>query len=40
MEEWTLLDGGSQLYNAEENKDTDESMDTVRRRELIICTHT
>jgi hypothetical protein len=30
----------SQLYIAEENKDADESVDSVRWRELIICTLT
>jgi hypothetical protein len=30
----------SQLYIAEDNKDADGSMDSVRRREPIICTHT
>jgi hypothetical protein len=30
----------SQLYIAEENKDADESVDSVRRREPIICTLT
>jgi hypothetical protein len=34
MEAWTLL------YIAEDNKDADGSMDSVRRRELIICTLT
>ena len=29
-----------QLYIAEENKDAYESMDSVRRREPIICTLT
>jgi hypothetical protein len=40
MEAWTLLDRESQLYIAEDNKDADGSMDFVRRREPIICTHT
>jgi hypothetical protein len=40
MEAWTLLDGGSRLYIAEDNKDADGSVDSVRRRESIICTHT
>jgi hypothetical protein len=40
MEAWTLLDKESQLYIAEENKDADGSMDSIRRRELIICTLT
>jgi hypothetical protein len=39
MEAWTLLDGESRLYIAEENKDADRSVDSVRRREPIICTH-
>jgi hypothetical protein len=30
----------SQLYIAEDNKDADGSMDSVRRREPIICTLT
>jgi hypothetical protein len=30
----------SQLYIAEDNKDADGSVDSVRRREPIICTHT
>jgi hypothetical protein len=30
----------SQLYIVEDNKDADGSMDSVRRREPIICTHT
>jgi hypothetical protein len=40
MEAWTLLDRESKLYIAEDNKDANGSMDSVRRRELIICTHT
>jgi hypothetical protein len=40
MEAWTLLDRESQLYIAEDNKDADGSMDSIRRREPIICTHT
>jgi hypothetical protein len=40
MEAWTLLDRGSQLYIAENNKDADGSVDSVRRRESIICIHT
>jgi hypothetical protein len=40
METWTRLDRESQLYIAEDNKDVDGSVDSVRRRELIICTHT
>jgi hypothetical protein len=40
MEAWTLLDGGSRLYIAEYNKDANGSVDFVRQRELIICTHT
>jgi hypothetical protein len=34
MEAWTLL------YIVEDNKDGDGSMDSVRRREQIICTYT
>jgi hypothetical protein len=30
----------SQLYIAEDNKDADGSVDSVRRREPIICTNT
>jgi hypothetical protein len=30
----------SQLYIAKDNKDADGSMDSVRRRESIICTLT
>jgi hypothetical protein len=30
----------SQLYITEDNKDADGSVDFVRRRESIICTHT
>ena len=37
---WTPLDKESQLYIAEDNKDADGSMDSIRRRELIICTLT
>jgi hypothetical protein len=40
MEARTLLDKESQLYIAEDNKDTDGSMDSIRWREPIICTHT
>jgi hypothetical protein len=40
MEAWTLLDRGSRLYIAEDNKDVDRSVDFVRWRESIICTHT
>jgi hypothetical protein len=29
----------SQLYIPEDNKDADGSMDSVKRREPIICTH-
>jgi hypothetical protein len=39
-EAWTLLDRESQLYIAEDNKDADGSMDSIRRREPIICTLT
>jgi hypothetical protein len=39
-EAWTLLDKESQLYIVEDNKDGDGSMDSVRRREQIICTLT
>ena len=37
---WTLLDGRSRLYIAEDNKDANRSVDSVRQRELIIFTHT
>jgi hypothetical protein len=30
----------SQLYIAEDNEDADESMDSIRRRDPIICTLT
>jgi hypothetical protein len=30
----------SQLYISEDNKDADGSMDSVRQRDPIICTHT
>jgi hypothetical protein len=40
MEAWTLLDEGSLLYIAEDNKNADGSVDFVRRRESIICIHT
>jgi hypothetical protein len=30
----------NQLYIVEDNKDVDGSVDFVRRREPIICTHT
>ena len=30
----------SQLHIVEDNKDADGSMDSVRQREPIICTHT
>jgi hypothetical protein len=30
----------SQLYISQDNKDADESVDSIRRREPIICTHT
>ena len=30
----------SKLYIAEDNQDADGSVDSVRRREPIICTHT
>jgi hypothetical protein len=39
-EAWTLLDRENQLYIAEDNKDTDGSMDSIKRREPIICTLT
>jgi hypothetical protein len=39
-EAWTLSDKKSQLYITEDNKDADESMDSIRRREPIICTLT
>jgi hypothetical protein len=37
MEVWTLLDKDSQLYIAEDNKDEDRSMESVRRRELLYA---
>jgi hypothetical protein len=37
---WTLLDRESQLYIAEDNKNADGSMDSIRRMEPIICTLT
>ena len=40
MEAWTLLDRESQLYIAEDNKDADEGMNSIRQREPIICTLT
>jgi hypothetical protein len=40
MEAWTLLDRESQLYIAENNKDADGSMYSIRWREPIICTLT
>jgi hypothetical protein len=40
MKAWTLLDKESQLYIAEDNKDADGSMDSIRWREPIICTLT
>jgi hypothetical protein len=39
-EAWTLLDKESQLYLAEDNKDADKSMDSIRWKEQIICTYT
>ena len=36
-ETWTLLDKESQLYIAEDNKDADGSMDSVKRREKIYA---
>jgi hypothetical protein len=39
-EAWTLLDRESQLYIAEDNKNADGSMGSIRRREPIICTLT
>jgi hypothetical protein len=39
-EAWTLLDRESQLYITEDNKNVDGSMDSIRWRELIICTLT
>jgi hypothetical protein len=30
----------SQSYIAEDNKDADGSVESVRRRESIVCTHT
>jgi hypothetical protein len=40
MEAWTLLDRESQLYIVEDSKDVDISVDSIRQREPIICTHT
>jgi len=40
MEAWTLLDKEIQLYIVEDNKNADESMDSIRWRESIICTLT
>jgi hypothetical protein len=40
IEAWTLSDRESQLYIAEDNKDADGSMKSIRRREPIICTLT
>jgi hypothetical protein len=40
MEPWTLLDKKAKLYIAEDNKDADGSMDSIRWREMIICTLT
>jgi hypothetical protein len=39
-EAWTLLDKENQLYIAEDNKDANGSMDSIRLREPIICTLT
>jgi hypothetical protein len=39
-EAWTLLDKESQLYIAKDNKDADKSMDSIRRKDPIICTLT
>jgi hypothetical protein len=38
MEAWTFLDRERQLYIAKDNKDADGGMDSIRRREPIICT--
>jgi hypothetical protein len=40
MEAWTLLGRESQLYIAEDNKNAYGSMDSIRWREMIICTLT
>jgi hypothetical protein len=40
MEAWTLLDRERQLYIAEDNKNADGSMDSIRWREPIIYTLT
>jgi hypothetical protein len=40
VEAWNLLDGGSRLYIAEDHKDANGSVESVRQREPIICTHT
>jgi hypothetical protein len=37
MKVWTLLDGGSRLYIAEDNKDADGSVDSVRWRERLYA---
>jgi hypothetical protein len=37
---WTLLERESQLYIAEDNKDADERMASIRWKEPIICTLT
>jgi hypothetical protein len=39
-EVWTLLDRESQLYIVEDNKNADGSMNSIRRKEPIICTLT
>jgi hypothetical protein len=39
-EAWSLLDKESKLYITEDNKDADGSMDSIKRKELIICTLT
>ena len=39
-EAWTLLDKERKIYITEDNKDADESMDFIRRKEPIICTLT
>jgi hypothetical protein len=36
-EAWTLLDRENQLYIAEDNKDADGSMDSIRRRSRLYA---
>jgi hypothetical protein len=39
-EAWNLLDKKSELYITRDSKDVYGSMDSIRRRETIICTLT